>query len=682
MHILSVDDRADNRYLMESLAKGHGHRISSANNGREALQILHAESVDLIICDILMPVMDGFQLCREVKADPSLCHIPVVIYTATYTGPQDEAFALKIGASKFIIKPCEPLKLITIIEELYHTRTNEPQQPIRQENGNEVLKLYNERLVRNLEMKTQQLEKEAAARHLAETSQKAQENRYRSLYNSIRDALLISEKDGRIIDCNKAFTDMFGYHLPEISGKRSELVAKDENEYQRLLTRRSTLPHDRNMQNRMLFHRKDGSVFPGEINVFQLHNDEQTLSGYISLIRDITDKIKDEENRRSLEAQLYQSQRMESIGRLAGGVAHDYNNMLSVILGYAQIANKLTTPGSQLNDYLLQIIDAAKRTTKITRKLLGFARRQTSNPQIINLNQRVDGILRMLRQLIGEDITLSWHPTSEIIPVVKIDPSQIDQILTNLCVNSRDAISGVGTISIKTEFVSFASGQSPSPEHGDGQYVTLSVQDNGCGMAKEEVSRIFDPFYTTKEPGQGTGLGLATVYGIVRQHDGFIDVISEPNRGTTFTIFLPLHNENPLSEEEAHIEELSGRHKESILVVEDEESVLKLTRLMLSDLGYTVFTANTPSMAIQFAHNHPGQIHLLLTDVIMPEMSGKDLALLLKNFRPDMKCLFMSGYAENVIDGHDLKYRETHFLQKPFSQEELSKKIISLLSKT
>ena len=170
MHILSVDDRADNRYLMETLAKGHGHRISSANNGREALQILHAEPVDLIISDILMPVMDGFQLCREVKADPALCHIPVIIYTATYTGPQDEAFALKIGASKFLIKPCEPLQLITIIEELYQTRTNEPQQPIRQENGNEVLKLYNERLVRNLEMKTQQLEKEATARHLAATS--------------------------------------------------------------------------------------------------------------------------------------------------------------------------------------------------------------------------------------------------------------------------------------------------------------------------------------------------------------------------------------------------------------------------------------------------------------------------------------------------------------------------------
>ncbi len=676
MRILSVDDRDENRYLVEALLKGNGYEVVSVANGSEALLQLQSEAFDLIISDILMPVMDGFELCRKIKKDERLRRIPFIVHTATYTGPQDEAFALKIGADRFVQKPCEPEVFINIVQEvLAAVKDRKPTTSPGPEQEEEVLKLYNERLVRKLEQKMLQLEKEVVARQKVEEILRQSEKKYRSLYNSIRDAILVVDTGRTVIDCNQSFKDLFGYSLAEIAGKETRIFFENEEEYQRLGAVLSGHIADHTFLHGVHYKKKDGVLFPGEAHLYSLSNDEGKLTGFIGLIRDITETVQREKIQKNLEAQLHQAQKMESVGRLAGGVAHDYNNMLSVILGYAQLALGQTEPGSSLQGYLQAILDAAQRSAGITRQLLAFARRQVVTPQVLDLNNTVESMLNMLGRLIGEDITLAWHPEPHLWSV-RIDPSQIDQLLANLCVNARDAITGVGRITIETAMVTFDAiycarhaGALP------GEYVLLTVSDNGCGMEKEILDTIFEPFFTTKELGKGTGLGLATVYGIVKQNNGFVEVYSEPDIGTTFKIYLPRHAMQFVKVENESSAAVPRGNGETVLVVEDEAAMLKLVSTILFDLGYTVLTANTPAAAIDLVREQPAGIQLLLTDVIMPEMNGRDLADRLGLLCPGLKCLFMSGYTGNVIAIQSMLDEEAHFIQKPFSVRELAAKV-------
>ena len=401
--------------------------------------------------------------------------------------------------------------------------------------------------------------------------------------------------------------------------------------------------------------------------------EEGRIVSMIGICRDITEQ-------RRLEEQFRQAQKMESVGRLAGGVAHDYNNMLSVILGYSEIALETIEPGSQLQAYLQAIFDAAQRSAGITRQLLAFARKQAIAPRVLDLNDTVESMLKMLRRLIGEDVNLIWRPESNLWPVM-IDPSQVDQLLANLCVNARDAISGVGKITIETGMVSFDAAY--CIHHAGavpGEYVLVAVSDDGCGMDKEILDKIFEPFFTTKGSGQGTGLGLATVYGIVKQNNGFVNVYSEPGQGTTIKIYLPRHTAQFAKGEDASLGILQRGRGETVLVVEDEEAILKLAGIMLANLGYTVLTANSPAEAVSLARKQlPAGIHLLLSDVIMPEMNGRDLAERILALHPGMKCLFMSGYTANVITNQGVLDSGTYFIPKPFSQKDLAAKVRAVL---
>lgn len=385
-------------------------------------------------------------------------------------------------------------------------------------------------------------------------------------------------------------------------------------------------------------------------------------------------KRAEEENRR-LQAQFVQAQKMESVGRLAGGVAHDFNNMLSVILGHVDMALEKITVTQPIYSDLLAIRNAAQRSANLTRQLLAFARHQTIDPRVLDLNEIVGDMLKMLRRLIGEDIDPVWKPDSDL-GLVKMDPAQIDQILANLCVNARDAISGVGKITIETHNVTFD--EAYCAEHLGflpGAYVMLAVSDDGCGMDQGTLANIFEPFFTTKQVGEGTGLGLAMVYGIVKQNNGFINVYSEPNRGTTFKIYLPRHEEG---EETSRIEidsQFPQGGNETILLVEDESMILGICKSMLENLGYQVLAANTPREALCLAKDNPEHIDLLVTDVVMPEITGHDLATQLEATRPDLKTLYMSGYTANVIAHHDVLKEGVVFLQKPFSKKELAAKI-------
>ncbi len=409
-------------------------------------------------------------------------------------------------------------------------------------------------------------------------------------------------------------------------------------------------------------------------------------------LQDITERKQAEAETEKLQSQLLQAQKMESVGRLAGGVAHDFNNMLGVILGHTEMALEHVDPGQPLFDDLQAVRKAAERSANLTRQLLTFARKQTVAPKVIDLNETVEGMLKMLRRLIGEDIELTWLPGKNVAPV-KVDPSQIDQILANLCVNARDAVdlpapsgtpsrqaSNVGKITIETDVISFD--EDYCNVHAGflpGEYALLAVSDNGCGMDKATVSHLFEPFFTTKEQGKGTGLGLASVYGAVRQNDGFINVYSEPGEGTTFRIYLPRHQAGmpPQADKATAKPEAGGSG--TILLVEDEPAILRMATRMLESLGYVVIAAETPGEAIRLAHEHSGPIDLLMTDVVMPEMNGRELAKNLLFIYPGIERLFMSGYTANVIVHHGVLDEGVHFIHKPFSLSDLRVKLCEVL---
>jgi len=411
----------------------------------------------------------------------------------------------------------------------------------------------------------------------------------------------------------------------------------------------------------------------------EIHDETGCFLGWRGDLVDITERKQAEEEKDKLEIQLQQAQKMESVGRLAGGVAHDFNNMLGVIMGYTELALRRVDPSQPLHAYLREISKAAERSANLTRQLLAFARKQTVAPRELDLNTTVAGMLTMLQRLIGEDVSLIWRPQEDLWPV-KMDPSQLDQLLANLCINARDAIVDVGTITIETgrcvfDEVYCANHLGFTP----GEYARLAISDNGCGMDKETLAHIFEPFFTTKGVGKGTGLGLATVYGVVKQNNGFVNVYSEPGQGATFTIYLPRHVGNGVQIQTEKLKEPAMGGRETILLVEDDSAILDMTMMMLEGMGYAVLAANSPDKAIRLAKEHAGEICLLMTDVIMPEMNGRDLAKNLLSWYPRLKYLFMSGYTANIIAQHGVLDAGVSFIQKPFSIQELAATVRKVL---
>jgi PAS domain S-box-containing protein len=401
--------------------------------------------------------------------------------------------------------------------------------------------------------------------------------------------------------------------------------------------------------------------------------------GVVGIYEDITERKRIEAETAALEEQLQQARKMESVGRLAGGVAHDFNNMLSVILGHAELALLQTDPAQPLRTDLEEIRKTATRSADLTRQLLAFARKQRIAPTVLDLNATVAVMLAMLQRLIGENIQILWQPAADLWPV-RMDPSQLDQILTNLCVNARDAIAGNGHLTIDTS--------NREMDHADcarhvgmvpGDYVRLAVRDDGCGIDKDTLARLFEPFFTTKEFGQGAGLGLASVYGAVKQNGGFIDVESTPGQGTTFTIYLHRHvGSAEQSRTEAAVAPLL-HGSETILLVEDESAILTMATAMLERHGYTVLAAATPEAALRIARAYSGRVHLLLTDVVMPNMNGAELARHVLALDPDVKRLYMSGYTADVIAHHGVVGQGADFIQKPFGMRDLAARIREVL---
>ncbi|MCF8112321.1 MAG: response regulator [Desulfotignum sp.] len=497
------------------------------------------------------------------------------------------------------------------------------------------------------------------------------EERYRAYFEENIAGAYISSPAGRLIACNREYLRIFGF-----SDRRQALDTALTDIYSIKADRQkfleSLLKNGRVSGYETTFKKTDGTLVHLIENAAAVFDENGNLQHIRGFLLDVTEK-------RSLEAQLIQTQKMESIGRLAGGVAHDFNNMLNVILGHTELALDKVDPSAPLHNNLQQIRKAASHSADITKQLLGFARKQTISPKALDLNETVEGMLKMMRRLIGEDIDLLWQPAKRLWPV-KIDPSQVDQILANLCVNARDAVTEAGRITIETGMKTFdRSYCADHPGFVPGDFVMLAVSDNGCGMDPETQANLFEPFYTTKGVGKGTGLGLSTVYGIVKQNKGFINVYTKLGKGASFHIYLPRHGDETRQIKEGSAAQMPLGNGETILIVEDEKAILELLEAMLLQLGYSVVTASLPSRALALAKEHDGLIHLLITDVVMPEMNGRELARQIKALYPQIRLLFMSGYTANVIAHQGVLDQGVQFIQKPFSMQKIAARVDTAL---
>ncbi|MBU1398315.1 MAG: PAS domain S-box protein [Proteobacteria bacterium] len=505
-------------------------------------------------------------------------------------------------------------------------------------------------------------------RKLSDEALQHEKQRFQSLIQNAPFGMVLIEENGKFTYANPQFTEIFGYDLKDVpDGKRWFELAYPDSEYRDQVVStwiedlKAYVPGEKRPR---IFDVtcKDGSRKIIHFVPVSLKTGENLIS-----FEDITGRV-------ALEDQLRQAQKMESVGRLAGGVAHDFNNMLQSIMGYAELAMMKIQQGTAPDADLLQINQAAQRAADLTRQLLAFARKQTVSPKVMDLNKTVASMLGMLNRVIGEDIELVWKPGFDPWPV-KMDPAQIDQILANLLVNARDAIEGVGRVTIEIgNTVLDEAYCRVNPGFVPGKYALLTISDSGSGMNEETLSHIFEPFFTTKEVGKGTGLGLAMVYGIVKQNSGFINVYSKPGHGTTFKIYLPWCQGQAETEEVVQ-EQLSPGGTETVLVVEDEKMLLELAVTILEEQGYNVLSAESPEEAMTIAREYNNPIHLLVTDVVMPGMNGWELKEALAPLYPEIKTIFMSGYTADIIAHKGIIEKGTAFLQKPFTISVLTEKI-------
>jgi PAS domain S-box-containing protein len=837
--ILIVDDDVQSRQLYVSLLTPFGHQVIEAGDGREGLEQARFRKPDLVISDILMPTMNGYEFVSALRKSPSLENVPVVFHSASFLDRETRSLGAACGVSHFILKPCEPEKALAIIQEALGLEIQEPASPAPIQTGGDAIPLLidaffekgkqfdavsirlasllelgmdlahscgldgimdkagnaarkiiganysgigilaadgahlrsfaffggdpevaaklvhpafsgpifreivserkprrafspygeparlelpvyhppvrsflgvpleagnrvygwiyvadklatleftegdsriltalaaqvalafeNSERFRTIQEHALQLETEIAERERAE-------DRFRVLVETAPTGIVIADERGRIAEVNAQVLRMFGYDRGELIGEPIETLLPERlrDSHQGHRSGYMKHPHVRPMGVGMELtaRRKDGTEFPVEISLGPLVTKEGVLIS--STIMDIT-------GRKKMEEQLRLSQRMESIGKLAGGVAHDFNNLLTVIMGCAEVILEGLPPDHPAVRKVELIRQTGASAADLTRQLLAFSRQQMLQPRVLDLKEIVERTEVLLRRLIGENIELAilLEPG---LGRVKADPGQIEQVLLNLAVNARDAMPQGGRLTIEGRNVELDESYKEQDQQAvPGRYVMLTVADTGCGMARETQARIFDPFFTTKELGKGTGLGLATVYGIVKQSGGFIWVYSELSKGTLFKVYLPRVEQSAQPAKQVEPEATVLRGCETILLAEDSESLRELAREYLESVGYTVLEAISGKEALQRAKDFDGTIHLLLTDVVMPEISGPELASQLMSLRPGIKIIFTSGYTDDAIARQGVLDPAVVFIQKPYRPKALARKIREVL---
>jgi PAS domain S-box-containing protein len=681
--VLVVDDSAQNRYMLRALLQGHGFEVEEARHGAEALTKARQAPPDIVVSDLLMPVLDGYTLLRQWRADEHLRSIPFIVYTATYTEPRDEQLALSLGADAFIVKPAEPEQLLARIRQVLAdggggiARPPAPGGPVERA---ALLDQYSTILFRKLEEKVLQLEQanrqlleEIAERKRTEAALRESDDRFRATFEQAAVGIAHVSVDGVFLRVNDRLCEITGYSREELQQRTfmdltvpEDRAASDAARVAMLSGARSVFSSEKR------YVRGTGKQVWISLVASLLRDEKGAPSYFIAVFTDITD-------RKVLEEQLRQSQKLEAIGQLAGGVAHDFNNLLTVISGYSELILALPDLPDPVHEFADAIREAGERAGALTRQLLGFSRQTILQPRVLDLNQAIIEATRLLRRLIGEDIALTTVLASDLSRV-KVDPNQLDQVLMNLAVNARDAMPRGGRLVLRTANVMLDEKHAAvAAGCGAGPHVLLAMTDTGHGMTPQVMAHIFDPFFTTKEVGKGSGLGLSMVLGIVEQSEGCILVQSEPGQGSTFTIYLPAVDAAlPIFGNAGPGRGVGGA--ETILLVEDEEGVRQLATMSLRQHGYRVLPAADGNEALKITQE-PGVVpDLLLTDVVMPGLSGPDLARRLQERFPRLEVLFMSGYTDDAVVRHGLLDASVSFIQKPYTPVELARKVRDVLS--
>ncbi len=668
--VLAVDDRPENLTAIEALLQDLEVTLITATSGDECLRHCLRTEFALVLLDVQMPGMDGFEVAELLRANPRTKSMPIIFITAGMKEDHHRFKGYESGAVDYLLKPIEPLVLLGKVKvfcELYRQH----------------------RALMDQEQHLQSLVQERTMALQVTGEELRQSNeRYQRLLESIISHVYTARVEGDVtttITHRPSCEPLTGYGVEAFEsdpGLWARLIHEDD----RALAGDAIQRLFREKRPTRVVHRitrLDGALRWIESTLVPFLGPKAgEISSYDAVVTDITERKQAEQDRENLQVQLHQVQKLDSVGRLAGAIAHDFNNMLSAILGYCELVLAETEDNPGLHADLLEIQGAARRSALLTRQLLAFASKQEVAPRLIEINEVVSEALRLLRRLIGENVELCWAPPPEPL-WIKMDPCQFDQILTNLCINGRDAISGVGRITIEAAVVPYDPHRGViAREAGPADYVSLTVRDTGCGMGTETLERIYEPFFTTKELGQGTGLGLATVYGIAKQNQGFIEVESELGEGTAFSLYFPQRDPDEREvggDLPAPAPEAPVPGKTTILVVEDEVSILQLSTRILTQAGYRVFSTQSPSQALALAEEHQASLKLLMTDVVMPEMNGKELSRCISAICPGVGTLYISGYTADIIARHGLLETGIQFLQKPYRGRELLDKVQAVL---
>ncbi len=655
--ILIIDDTPANLKVLIAVLSQKGYRIHAANEGQLGLRFLQVMIPDVILLDIRMPGMDGYEVCSRLKEDPRTQDIPV-IFLSGMDQVFDKVKAFQCGAVDYIVKPFEPEEALARIETQLSLRK------LRARLEEEV----NRRTI-DLTATMDRLREEIAERIQAQEALRQSEQKYRSFFEENPAGNYVVKVDGQLVACNPAFLRMFGFTSAEEAMQRNlaSLYSKPGNR-KNFLAQLKEKGHLEYYEKEFL--RTDGSplhVLENALGIFDENGELKEIHGFLI----------DETARRKMEEQLQQSQKMEAVGRLAGGVAHDFNNILTVIMGYCEFLLSKPEIRGENRQYAQEIYDAGARAAGLTRQLLAFSRKQLLKPRVLNLNQVVEDIGKMIRRLIGDEIEVKTILAADL-DNVNADPGQMEQVIINFCVNARDAMPQGGRITIETgnvEVDEFLAAQHTPMTPG--HYVRLMVTDTGIGMDKKTLSQVFEPFFTTKSLEKGTGLGLSTVYGIVKQSGGYVWAYSELGMGSTFSVYLPAATEGaePRQLRTDPIKIIRG--SETILVVEDAAPLRVLIRKVLEAFGYTVLEAESAEQAYPIADCYQ-RIDLLLTDLSLPRSSGMALAESLLKKQPRLKVLYMSAHPAGLVD-FGVPNPGIDFLQKPFTQEALGQRLRLLL---
>lgn len=700
--ILAIDDRQDNLSLVQAVLSNSIPEASviTALSGRKGIELAFNEKPDVILLDLMMPEMDGFQVCREIKNDDRTRNIPVVIITGLRTDRESRMKAITEGADMFLARPFDDIDLTTVVLAMARIKSSSDLQQIEQNHLSATLEKRTRQLERDLaerrkaEMELQQnraamlglledMQAEIENRRIAEEQLRQSQENVNLILNSTAEGIYGLDMDGTCTFCNEACitmlrygskNDLVGKHIHGLihyTGVDGSPTSEDDCLSLRVLKTFEPVHSDREV-----LWREDGSNLPVELWSYPIWKDDRVIGAVVTFI-DISE-------RKNLEKQLFHSQKMEPIGTLAGGIAHDFNNILSAIIGYGHVALMQMSGDSSQRPLIEGILKAAKRAADLTKQLLAFGRKQFIDRKQIDLNASVKDIQEMLARIIGEDIVLKLRLHKGDLPVMG-DRNQLAQVLMNFAANARDAMPHGGSFLIETDMTSIDDTFIETHGYGlAGEYARLAVTDTGIGMDEETKQRVFEPFFTTKETGKGSGLGLSVLYGIIKQHDGYICVDSKPGEGTTFSVYLPLagmqaQEGRTVSVPEPVTGNLQAEGGGTILVAEDNEALRTLTKTVLTDFGYEVIEAVDGEEAVEKFIDNKDRIRLLLFDLIMPRKNGRDAFNEIREIKPGVPVIFSSGYASDMVMQKGIIEEGICLIYKPVSPLDLLQKVRQIL---